>query len=256
MKKILLLLILTFTITTSAQYAIVSAVDIKDGAEASYLKTEEFWGPLHQQAIKDGVESQQAVWKVIQNSDERDTPADYFIITSFSSKEQLDNYASADFGAIAQTVYKGKMSRRAITRMFNGSQNSSNERRNYHIKGVSWTILAGGDLKPGDIMSMNSTISKSDDFESWESEIIKPMVEKEILLGQHRYWGLANIYERTENAYEGMTHFFFNIGVPGVNRTGWEEMDKTFKGRKLKEGIQSASDHQNWVQLELVSIHN
>ena len=52
------------------------------------------------------------------------------------------------------------------------------------------------------------------------------------------------------------THFFFNIGVPGVDRSGWEEMDKTFKDRKLKEGIQSASDHQNWVQLELVSIHN
>ena len=98
--------------------------------------------------------------------------------------------------------------------------------------------------------------SKSDDFESWESEIIKPMVEKEILLGQHRYWGLANIYERTENAYEGISHFFFNIGVPGVDRSGWEDTDKTFKGRKLKEGIQSASDHQNWVQLELVSIHN
>ena len=47
MKKILLLLTLIFTITTSAQYAIVSAVDINDGAEASYLKTEEFWGPLH-----------------------------------------------------------------------------------------------------------------------------------------------------------------------------------------------------------------
>ena len=29
---------------------------------------------------------------------------------------------------------------------------------NYHIKAVSRTILAGGDLKPGDMMTMNSTI--------------------------------------------------------------------------------------------------
>ena len=148
------------------------------------------------------------------------------------------------------------MSRRAITRMFEASPNTSNERRNYHVEGVSWTILAGGDLKPGDRMSITSTIAKSDDFESWESEIIKPMVEKEILMGQHRYWGLAKIYERTDNAYKNATHMFFNIGVPGVSRTGWESMGDTFKGAKIMEGLQSASDHQNWVQLEVVSVHN
>ena len=31
---------------------------------------------------------------------------------------------------------------------------------------------------------------------------------------------------------------------------------KTFKGKKLMEGLQSASQHQNGGQLELVSIHN
>ena len=64
------------------------------------------------------------------------------------------------------------------------------------------------------------------------------------------------IYERTDNAYKNATHMFFNIGVPGVSRTGWESMGDTFKGTKLREGVQSASDHQNFVTLELVSIHN
>ena len=45
MKKILLLITLSFTITSFAQYAIVSAVDLKEGSEADYLKTEKFWGP-------------------------------------------------------------------------------------------------------------------------------------------------------------------------------------------------------------------
>ena len=256
MKNILSLLTLIFTITTSAQYAIVSAVDLNEGAENDYLKTEKFWGPLHKKAIEDGVQIQQAVWKVIQTNDDRDNPADYFIITSFASKEQLANYSSADYGAYAQEVYKGKMSRRAITRMFEASPNTSNERRNYHVEGISWTILAGGDLEPGDIMSITSTIAKSDDFESWETEIIKPMVEKEILMGQHRYWGLAKIYERTDNAYKNATHMFFNVEVPDVSRTGWQSMGDTFTGTKLREGVQSASDHQNFVTLELVSIHN
>jgi len=256
MKKLLLLLTLTFTITTSAQYAILSAVDLKEGAEEAYLKTEEFWGPLHDQAIKDGVENSQAVFKVIESNDGRENPAEYFIISGFSSKEQLNAYASADYEAIAQKVYKGKMSRRAISRMFNSSQSSSNERRNYHLEWKSSTIWAGGSFKPGDRMSLTSTIAKSDDFESWESEIIKPMVEKEIIMGLHSCCSLVEIYERTENAYEGITHFFFNVAVPGAERTGWDDMDKTFKGKKLKEGIQSASEHQNWVTLELVSIYN
>ena len=66
----------------------------------------------------------------------------------------------------------------------------------------------------------------------------------------------AKVYERTDNAYKNATHFFFNIGVPDVPRTGWESMGDTFEGTKLREGVQSASDHQNFVTLELVSIHN
>ena len=142
MKKLIFLFILLFSVNSFSQYAIVSAVDLKEGSESEYLKTEKFWGPLHKRAIEDGVQTQQAVWKVIQTNDERENPADYFIITSFSSKEQLENYSSADYAAYAQEVYRGKMSRRAITRMFENSPNSSNVRRNYHLEAVSRTILA------------------------------------------------------------------------------------------------------------------
>jgi len=48
MKKLqLLLLALVFTISASAQYTILSAVDIKDGMEDQYLQLEEFFGPVH-----------------------------------------------------------------------------------------------------------------------------------------------------------------------------------------------------------------
>lgn len=260
MKKIILLFTLLFTVITSAQYAIVSAVDLKDGMEDQYLALEEFFGPVHDQAIKDGIENSQAVFKVIESNDGRENPAEYFIITGFSSKEQLDAYNKSweegKWLAFSKEAYKGKMSSRRVTRYLNSVGSESNERRNYHIEWKSSTIWAGGSFKPGDKMSLTSTIAKSDDFESWESEIIKPMVEKEIIMGLHRWWSLVEIYERAENAYEGITHFFFNVGVPGAERTGWGDMDKTFKGKKLKEGVQSASEHQNSVTLELVSIHN
>jgi hypothetical protein len=252
MKKILLLLTLIFTITTSAQYTILSAIDINEGMEDQYLQLEEFFGPVHDLAIEKGIQDLQAVFKVVSTSDDGDNVANYFIVTGFSSKEQLDAYNKS-----WEEAYKGKMSSRRVTRYLNSVGSESNERRNYHLVGVDASIWAGGDLKPGDKMNILGTIAKSDDFEQYESEVYKPLIEKEILKGNHRYWALSRIYERTENAYGDITHMFFNIGVEGADNTkGWEKMQSTFKGQKLLEGLGAASEHQNGGQLELISIHN
>ena len=261
MKKILLLLTLTFTITSSAQYTILSAIDINEGMEDQYLQLEEFFGPVHDLAIKKGIKYLQAVFKVIQTTDDGENVANYFIVTGFSSKEQLDAYNKSweegKWLALSKEAYKGKMSSRRVTRYLNSVGSESNERRNYHLVGVDASIWAGGDLKPGDKMNILGTIAKSDDFEQYESEVYKPMIEKEILKGNHRYWALSKIYERTENAYGDITHMFFNVGVEGADSSkGWQKMQSTVKGQKLIEGLQAASDHQNGGQLELISIHN
>ena len=260
MKKLLLLLTLIFTINSSAQYAIVSAVDVKDGMEEQYLALEAFFGPIHDLAIEKGMLNSQAVFKVINTSDDGENVADYFIISGFSSKEQLDSYLSTSPEtnmSLAKEAHRGSLSSRRVERIMNSIGGESNQRRNYHLIGVDATIWAGGDLKPGDKMGILGTIAKSDDFESYESEVYKPMVEKEILKGNHRWWSLTKIYERTDNAYGDITHMFFNIGVEGKNMMeSWEKMQSTFKGQKLLEGLQAASDHQNGGQLELVSIHN
>jgi len=262
MKKIqLLLFTILFTITASAQYTILSAVDIKDGMDDQYLQLEEFFGPVHDLAIEKGIQDLQAVFKVVQTNDDGENVADYFIITSFSSKEQLDAYNKSweegKWLALAKEAYKGKMSSRRVTRYLNSVGSESNQRRNYHLVGVDQTIWSGGDLKPGEKMNILGTIAKSDDFESYESEVYKPLIEKEIIKGNHRWWALSKIYERTENAYGDITHMFFNVGVEGADNTeGWQKMQSSFKGQKLIEGLQAASDHQSGGQLELVSIHN
>ena len=40
--------------------------------------------------------------------------------------------------------------------------------------------LAGGDDKPGDIATLNLMAKKTDDFEQYESEVWKPIAEKNI----------------------------------------------------------------------------
>jgi hypothetical protein len=89
MKKIFLLLTLAFTLTTSAQYAIVSAVDVKDGMEDQYLALEEFFGPIHDLAIEKGMLNSQAVFKVINTNDDGENVADYFIISGFCGCRRL-----------------------------------------------------------------------------------------------------------------------------------------------------------------------
>ena len=64
MKKFILTLLLTFTFNASAQYTIMSAVQLNEGQEDQYLALEAFFGPIHDLAIEKGIQEWQAVWKV------------------------------------------------------------------------------------------------------------------------------------------------------------------------------------------------
>ena len=108
MKKFILLLTLIFTTTVNSQYVILSAISLNDGAEADYLKLEEFFNPIHDAAIEAGIQNGQTLYKVTSESDSENAP-DYVILTNFSSKEQLDKYnqswANNDWLPFAQNVY-------------------------------------------------------------------------------------------------------------------------------------------------------
>ena len=85
------------------------------------------------------------------------------------------------------------MSRRAIEKMAGSWQDTSNERRSYVLKLVDATILAGGDIKPGDQVSINFMSKKTDDFENYETKVWKPVAEKNILMGNLRQLSLIHI---------------------------------------------------------------
>ena len=248
MKKFILLLILIFTTTVNSQYVILSAISLNDGAEADYLKLEEFFNPIHDAAIEAGIQNGQTLYKVTSESDSENAP-DYVILTNFSSKEQLDKYnqswANNDWLPFAQNVYKGKMSKRSVLRIMNTIGSFSNERRNYHIQVTDATISAGGDLKPGDVAFMLPMTKKTDDFENYESEVWKPIAERLIL------------YERTENAYDYMTHFAYNLANNNFNLFEYvqDQMNSSFEMQKLWEGIQSSRDMADPIYLEVISTH-
>ena len=58
MKKLIYSIFATLlAFSVNAQYTIMSAVDLKDGAEQDYLELEKFWSPLHEKAIEEGIQN-------------------------------------------------------------------------------------------------------------------------------------------------------------------------------------------------------
>ena len=63
MKNLLLTLLLVFSYSINAQYAVMWAVDLKDGGEKQYLELESFYSEIHKEALKQGLRSGWSVWK-------------------------------------------------------------------------------------------------------------------------------------------------------------------------------------------------
>ena len=162
MKNLLLTLALIFSYSINAQYAVMSAVDLADGGEEDYLALEEFFSEINKEAVKLGLQSGQSVWKRTPKEGDLDSAPEYFIINTYSTMQQMQQ--GINWQELAQKVYKGKMSRRAISRMFNNSSyNAEKERRSYVLKVVDATIRAGGKIKKGDKASINLMNKKTDE---------------------------------------------------------------------------------------------
>jgi len=250
MKKYLLIITFFLGLSVNGQYAIMSAVDLNDGAEDDYLKLEKFWSAVHEEAIDQGLQTGWSVWKRTSQEGDEANNNEYLIFDLFSSMETLENYF--DGAALAQKVYKGKMSKRAIRRMMEGTGSESRERRNYILKVVDATIRAG-EVKPGDKATLNLMNKKTEDFENYETKVWKPIAEKNILNGSLRQWVLVEVIDRADNAFDGFTHFAWNLrGNPDVE---WEGMSG-FKWEKLWEGIESSRDMQDTEEYTCVFVAN
>ena len=96
MKQIILLLTLLFTFNASAQYTILSAVQLNEGAEDQYLALEAFMGPVHDLAIEKGIQNSQAVWKITSESEAENAPH-YIIFTSSMLSTRMPNFLPSGF---------------------------------------------------------------------------------------------------------------------------------------------------------------
>ena len=83
MKKILLLFAVLFSFSVNAQYAVMWAIDLNDGAEDDYVKLEEFYSEIHKEALKQGLRSGWSVWKRTPQEGDEANAAEYIIFDNF-----------------------------------------------------------------------------------------------------------------------------------------------------------------------------
>ena len=82
MKNLLLTLALIFSFNANSQIAVMTAVDLKDGAEDDYLKLESFYSEIHKEAVKQGFR----IWVVCMEKNSKEGDPDS------SSQILFDNF--------------------------------------------------------------------------------------------------------------------------------------------------------------------
>ena len=200
MKKSILILLIACNLSFS-QYAVIDFFVIKDGMESQYLSTEKVWKNYHQSSVDKGEKIEWTLWKRSAREGDNEMVPDYVTFNTFNTMEEMDNYTNdTNIVNSVKLSNKGKVSTRHMNKVL--SLNPVKAHRRYCVQLIDATPFIGGDWNPGDKASMNPMVKKNDDFENYETKVWMPLIQKEVMKGNHGGWAFLNIYEKTPNAYE------------------------------------------------------
>ena len=215
MKKIIFLLFL-LPATAFSQYVVASFVVLNEGADSDYHKLEKVWSIYHQKTVDSGDKLAWSVWKRTVTDNDNENAAHYVVFNNFSSKEQWDkamkNWSMNEAISIMKAGLKGKMSSKTVDRIVKSGGALKKEVRIYDLEFVDATPFVG-ELKIGDKMSFAGMSQKRNDYEEYETNVWKPVFEREILRNNFRWWAITKIVKRNEPAYKDPTHLVWNVGV-------------------------------------------
>ena len=247
MKKILITLLITLPLSLSAQYAIVDFFVLNEGMEEEYIALEELWQIYHQNTIDNGDKIFWSVWKRESKEDDGEFAAHYVTINQFASMEDLENEnKNFDFEKVVSSIkssMKGKMSSRKIDKILNVE--TKKQMRRYVLRLNDATPLQGS-IELGDVMKGSAMIKKDNDYEQYESNVAKLYFQDNIKKGNLRWWAFTEIIERSEDAYDDLTHFTWSIRVQGTkmekdyslfgNKFTWDKLSKLVSNSRDVKG--------------------
>ena len=252
MKKIFFLILL-IPLFSLAQYVSADFIVLNEGKESDYHQLEKVWKAYHQKSVDSNEKIGWSVWKRTPRQNDNENAAHYVVFNQFSSKEQMENFMKNWSMNKAITIMKngmkGKMSSKSVDRIVKNGNKLKKEVRQYTIQLIDATPLAGGNLKIGDKMYFGTMSQKLDDYEKYESEVWKPVFEREILRNNFRWWGLTKIVNRNDSAYKKPTHLVWNI--PVENGKPFME-DEDYMSRKMRSMMDDYREMSPGNELTLV----
>ena len=245
MKKIILFFLLP--VIAFSQYVVADFIVLNNGTDSDYHKLEKVWSVYHQKAVDSGEKWGWSVWKRTVTDNDNDDSAHYVVFNTFSSEEQRDktmkNWSMNNAISIMKAGLRGKMSSKNVDNIVKKGDALKKEVRQYELEFLDATPFVG-ELKIGDKMSFAPMIQKRDDYEEYESNVWKPVFEREILRNNHRWWAITKIAKRNEPAYKNPTHLVWNIGVQNGKPFIQDDdfMSKTMRSEVMRDEYRTMSD--------------
>ena len=239
------------TMLSFGQIIVMDIVQVKEGKEAEYEAVEEFVAPIMGEFVANGDKMGWYIFKRIQGGDlsevEEKGVGDYMIINVYKDREQMEANTMTSFTKNAQKVYQGKMSRRALDKKMASLMDARKDTRSYTLENIYYT--KPNRLQLGDIVSVFPAQQLNEDYENFEMHFYRPIWEEMILTGAHKGWNFNRIVERSDNAYQNLTHIIFN-----VKGTGDYNFKDDFISTKLGEMGTASRKGFDTAEMKLIQI--
>lgn len=240
-----------FSLWSFGQIIVMDIVQVKEGKEADYEAVEAFVAPIMGEAVANGDKMGWYIFKRMKGGDlseiEDKGVGDYMIINVYKDRVQMEANTMTTFSSYARKVYKGKMTNRSLDKKMSTLMDARKDTRSYTLENIYYT--KPNRLQVGDEIGVFAAQQLNEDYEDFEMHYYRPMWEEMILTGAHKAWNFNRIIERSDNAYQNLTHIIFNaVG------TGEYKFKEDFISRKLGEMGTASRKGFDTAQMKLIQM--
>jgi len=195
MKKLLMLLILvvlsTNAIAQDKLYLIFEFMEVDNEQEAAYMETEEFWQKIHQQRVKNGDIIGWDLWRLQPGGENQHFQ--YMTVNLYNDPVKMFE-GGGGFEAALKAAYPN-LSEEELNKRMNATSKSRDLAVRVYLEQIDKTDEEY-EMPLGTVAAINLMKVLPGNFgkyEKMESEIFKPMHQKDVDNDQRESWGLLRI---------------------------------------------------------------
>lgn len=195
MKKLLLfiaiILLSSNVIAQNDLYLVFEFMEVDNEQEDSYWETESFWEKIHEQRVKNGDIIGWDLWSLKPGGE--DQGYQYLTVNLYNDPAKMFKGAG-DFNAALKAAYP-KMSQEQLDKEFNKTSKSRDLAKRYYLRQIDQT-KDEFEMPIGTVAWINlikAASGQNSNYEKGESEIFKPMHQKDVDDGRRGNWGLLRV---------------------------------------------------------------